>query len=252
MKRVLFELGRALRETGQHIDQIGLRAINKPIFTEPFSRHRSVMNLFQKFPTLEPNVFVAPSASVIGHVEMLDSSSVWYGAVVRGDFNDVEIGAYTSVGSGAVIQTAPTPDGQPAAMVRIGDNVTIGPGAVLQSCTVENEASIGAGAVVMEGALVEEHAIVGPGSVVHPHQRIPSGEVWVGNPARFERNATPEELASSAGNAEAQADGAKDHAEMFFSEGSAYREAEEVGRGIILDQMNDTANFVEVKPEPKL
>lgn len=90
------------------------------------SRHRSVMNLFQKFPALENNVFVAPSASVVGNVTILDSSSVWYGAVVRGDFNDVEIGAYTSVGTGAVVQTAPTPEGHANATVRIGDHVTIG------------------------------------------------------------------------------------------------------------------------------
>jgi len=127
-----------------------------------------------------------------------------------------------------------------------------GPGAVLQSCTVENAASIGAGAVVMEGALVESQAIVSPGAVVHADQRIPSGEVWAGAPARFVRKITAEEAASTEGNAEAQADGAKAHAEMFFEEGAAYREAEGVGRGKILDSLNTDAHFVELKPEPKL
>lgn len=252
MKRVLFELGRALRETGQHIDQIGLRAIDKPIFKEPFSRHRSVMNLFQKFPNVEPNVFVAPSATVVGRVQILDSSSVWYGAVVRGDFNDVEIGAYTSIGAGAVVQSTPTPDGQAPATVRIGDHVTVGAGAVLQGCSVGNEAAVGAGAVVMEGALVEGGSIVAAGAVVHPDQRIPAGEVWSGNPARFERKLTPEEAVSTEGNAEAQADAAKDHAEVFFPTGTAYREAEGLDNGKYLEDVASGVLFTEQKPAPKL
>lgn len=252
MKRILFELGRALRETGNQIDRIGLRAIDKPIFKEPFSRHRSVMNLFQKYPVIENNAFIAPSATVVGQVQILDSSSVWYGAVVRGDFNAVEIGAYTSVGAGAVVQSAPTADGHAPATIRIGDHVTIGPGAVLQGCTVGNEASIGAGAVVMEGALVEAGAIVAPGAVVHPDQRIPAGQVWGGNPARFERKLTPEEVASTEGNAEAHADAARDHAEMFFPEGTAYREAEGLDNGQYLEGVASGVVFTEQKPAPKL
>ena len=210
------------------------------------------MNLFQKFPETEPNVFVAPSASVVGRVQILDSSSVWYGAVVRGafraravgraasavcqrsgltrvaagDFNDVHIGAYTSVGTGAVIQSTPAADGHPATM-RVGDHVTIGPGAVLQGCTIENDVAIGAGAVVMEGALVEAGAIVSAGAVVHPDQRVPAGQVWSGNPARFERALTPEEVASTEGNAESHATMAKEHAEMFTEVGTGYRKLDD-------------------------
>lgn len=245
MQRVMFELGKALRETGQAIDRIGLRAIDKPIFKEPFSRHRPVMNLFQKFPTTEPNVFVAPSASVVGRVELLDSSSVWYGAVVRGDFNDVQIGAYTSVGAGAVVQSCPGD-----ASVSIGDHVTIGAGAVLQGCTVENDVAIGAGAVVMEGALVEQGSIVSAGSVVHPDQLIPTGQVWSGNPARFERALTPEEVASTEGNAEAQATAAQEHSEMFTEEGTAYREIE--SRQELMESLEDSSLFVEQKPKVEL
>lgn len=250
MQRIMFELGKALRETGQQIDRIGLRAINKPIFTEPFSRHRAVMNLFQKFPEIERNVFVAPSATVVGNVQILDSSSVWYGAVVRGDFNDVEIGAFTSIGAGAVVQSTPTADGAAPATVRIGDHVTIGPGAVLQGCTVERDVAIGAGAVVMEGALVEAGAVVGAGAVVHPDQRVPAGQVWGGNPARFERNQTPEEVASIEGNAETQAESAKEHAEVFTSTSAAYRTAEDVAE--LLAEIDTPSYFEEQKPEPKL
>jgi len=233
------------------------------------------MNLFQKFPETEPNVFVAPSASVVGRVQILDSSSVWYGAVVRGafharavgraasavcqrsgltravagDFNDVHIGAYTSVGTGAVIQSTPAADGHPATM-RVGDHVTIGPGAVLQGCTIENDVAIGAGAVVMEGALVEAGAIVSAGAVVHPDQRVPAGQVWSGNPARFERALTPEEVASTEGNAESHATMAKEHAEMFTEVGTGYRKLDD--RAELLAELESGELFVEKKPEPQL
>lgn len=248
--RVVYEFGRALRETGQHLDKVGLRIIDKPIFKESFSRHRAIANLYNKHPEVEADVFVAPNAAVVGRVEILSKSSVWYGAVVRGDFNRVEIGAYTSIGEGAVVNTAKTADGQPDAVCRVGDYVTVGPGAVLQSCTVENDASIGAGAVVMEGALVESHAHVGPGSVVHPDQRVPTGQLWTGNPAQFVRNLTPEEMASFDVNAEACAEAAEEHADTFLPVGQAYREAE--GLDGVFSGLNSGKMFTEPRSTPKL
>lgn len=229
LKRLAYETGRALRETGQALDRVGLRAMDKPSFKEPFSRHRAVMNLYEKHPTVENNVFVAPSASVIGHVEILHKSSVWYGAVVRGDLNPVEIGGFTAIQDRAVVHTAKSVEGRPAAVCRIGDHVTVGPGAVLQSCTVENACSIGAGAVVMEGALVETHSIVAPGAVVHPGRRIPSGQLWSGNPATFERNLSKEEMARFEEDAEFTADLAKEHSHEFLPEGGAYKDVEAKG-----------------------
>lgn len=122
---------------------------------------------------------------------------------------------------------------------------------MLQSCVVENEATIGAGAVIMEGALVESGAIVAPGAVVHPDQRVPAGEVWGGNPARFMRRLTPEEAASTEGNAEAQAQQAQQHAEMFLPEGSAYVDAEGID-GNYLEDVAAGKGMTEEKPDPKL
>eukprot|EP00441_Pelagodinium_beii_P013450 CAMPEP_0197682648 /NCGR_PEP_ID=MMETSP1338-20131121/96791_1 /TAXON_ID=43686 ORGANISM="Pelagodinium beii, Strain RCC1491" /NCGR_SAMPLE_ID=MMETSP1338 /ASSEMBLY_ACC=CAM_ASM_000754 /LENGTH=242 /DNA_ID=CAMNT_0043264135 /DNA_START=61 /DNA_END=785 /DNA_ORIENTATION=+ len=226
IRRVLYEVGRAFRETGQQLDRVGLRVVDKPIFKEPFSRHRAVFNLFDKHPTVEPNVFVAPNASVVGRVTILHKSTVWYNAVIRGDFNDVEIGGFTSIGEGAVVNTSKSEERTPDNATRIGDYVTVGAGAVLQSCTVESHAVIGAGAVVMDGAIVENHSHVGPGSVVHPDQRVPSGQLWAGNPAKFVRNLTPEEKASFEIEAEAVAETAEEHADVFLEHGAAYLEAE--------------------------
>ena len=78
-------LGKALRETGQAVERMGMRAQDNFSFAHPFCRHRAVMNLFDQRPFLARNAFVAPTASVIGSVKIEDSSSVWSGAVLRGD-----------------------------------------------------------------------------------------------------------------------------------------------------------------------
>lgn len=184
------------------------------------------MNLYDKHPVVDASVFVAPNAAVVGDVRLAHKSSVWYGAVVRGDLNTVQVGGFTSIGEGAVVQTAKDVEGQASAICKVGDYVTVGPGAVLQSCIVESHAKIGAGAVVMEGALVEEHAQVADGAVVHPGRRIPKGQVWAGNPAVFVRDVSKDEMAAMEMEAEAHATLAEEHAHEFLPEGSAYQDAE--------------------------
>lgn len=127
-----------------------------------------------------------------------------------------------------MVHTAKTVEGQVAATCRIGDYVVVGPGAVLQSCTIENRAKVGAGAVVMEGALVEEFGVVADGAVVHPGRRVPKGEVWAGNPAQFVRKLTATEMAELEEGAEAAADLAQEHQHEFLPGGSAYLDAEKV------------------------
>jgi carbonic anhydrase/acetyltransferase-like protein (isoleucine patch superfamily) len=119
-----------------------------------------------------------------------------YGAVVRGDLNTVSIGTATTIGDRAVVSTTRSVEGHVSAATSIGNHVLVGPGALLQSCTVEHGAVIGAGAIVMEGAVVEATAVVEDGAVVHPGRRIPAGQVWGGNPAAFVRDLEKGELAS--------------------------------------------------------
>jgi len=220
-------LGKAIRETGQAVDRVGLRAIDKPVFKEPYARHRSVMNLFNKHPWASPDVFVAPNATVVGSVDINTKSSVMYGAVVRGDQGKVDIGAYTTIQERAVVHTS-SYHGEDGAGVRIGDYVIIGPGAMLDSCTVESRSKVGAGAVIMEGALVEEMAEVEAGSVVHPGKRIPKGQLWGGNPAVFVRNLTKDELNHMQVNGEETALAADAHADEFLPYGSVYLHAEKL------------------------
>jgi len=175
------------------------------------------------------DAFVAPNASVVGRVALGAKSSVWYGAVVRGDLNTVTIGKYSAIQDRAVIHTAASVEGHVEAHAVVGNYVVVGPGALLQSCTLQDYAVVGAGAVVMEGALVESHARVGEGAVVHPGRRIPSGQLWAGNPAVFVRDLTKGEIAEAEGHAEEVSKDAEEHSAEFLPYTTAYRQAEALG-----------------------
>lgn len=100
--------------------------MDKPVFKEPFSKHRPVMNLYDLFPVVENDAFVAPNASVVGRVAIGSKSSVWYGAVIRGDLNTVTIGRCSAVKDRAVISTVKSVEGHVDANVFIGNHVSIG------------------------------------------------------------------------------------------------------------------------------
>lgn len=141
-----------------------------------------------KKPVLGDDVMVSPGAVIIGDVEIGDQSSVWYNCVIRGDVNNVVIGARTNIQDGTVIHVSSTLQG-----TYIGNDVTVGHMALLHACTVEDEAFIGMQACVMDGAYVEKGAMVAAGALVTPGKRILSGQLWAGRPARFMRDLTAEE-----------------------------------------------------------
>jgi len=144
-------------------------------------------------PRIAPDAFVAPGAAVIGDVEIGARSSVWFGCVLRGDVNYVRIGARTNLQDGTVVHVAS--DG-PATI--IGDDVTVGHGAVIHACSLENGCFVGIRATVMDGAVVESGAMVAAGALVTPDKRVPAGELWAGAPARKVRELGEEEFAAYA------------------------------------------------------
>ena len=116
----------------------GLTAASLSANAERIARHRPVMNLYDKRPVLAADVFVAPNASVIGDVLCYDKSSVWYGAVIRGDKNKVRIGRVTSILDRAVLNTvgkSAVDNGFPSDL-NIGSYVMVGQGSVLTSCII--------------------------------------------------------------------------------------------------------------------
>jgi gamma-carbonic anhydrase len=149
-----------------------------------------------QMPKLGTEVYIAPTAVVIGRVEIGDRASVWFNCVVRGDGNDIRIGPETNIQDGTVIHIAT--DLFPAI---IGARVTVGHSAVIHACTIEDDVMIGIGAIVLDGAVVERGAIVAAGAVVSPGKRVKSGEMWSGCPAKFQRPVRDAETAFIAENA---------------------------------------------------
>ena len=162
-------------------------------------------------PRVDPAAFVAPGAAVVGDVRVGARSSVWYGCVVRGDVNRVEIGADTNVQDGTVIHVAKTNLKGDDLPTVIGDRVTIGHCALLHACRLEDESFIGMRATVLDGAVVESGAMVAAGALVTAGKRVPSGELWAGSPAKFFRKLKPEEVAFFRTSAEKYAELGQQH-----------------------------------------
>ncbi|MDO9321283.1 MAG: gamma carbonic anhydrase family protein [Pseudomonas sp.] len=147
-------------------------------------------------PQLGTQVFVDPTAVVLGDVTLGDNSSVWPLAVIRGDMQRIRIGARTSVQDGCVLHITHAgpfnPEGFP---LLIGDDVTIGHQALLHGCTVGNRVLIGMACIVMDGAVIEDQVVLGAGSLVPPGKRLLSGYLYVGRPAQQVRALSDKEQA---------------------------------------------------------
>jgi carbonic anhydrase/acetyltransferase-like protein (isoleucine patch superfamily) len=186
------------------------------------SRHRQIVNLYDKRPKIAHDVWVAPNATIVGDVEICNDASVFYNVVIRGDLNQVRIGNRTNVQDRTVIHTASASAPGLAPGTSIGNDVTIGHGCTLYSCTIENNALIGMGAIILDGALVESNAIVAAGSVVPPGRRIPSGQLWAGNPAKYVRDISDDEAADITKQAKEYVAVAASHSDEFLPYGTAY------------------------------
>lgn len=147
-----------------------------------------VLSYGEHTPKIHESVFVAPTASVIGEVHIEADSSVWFGAVLRGDEVAIRVGRRSNIQDGVIIH------GDAGQGVEIGNDVTIGHGAIVHGCRIEDGALIGMGAVVLDGAVIESGALVAAGAVVSPGKRVTANTLWAGVPAKPVR-----ELASAEG-----------------------------------------------------
>jgi len=140
-------------------------------------------------PKIGSDVFVAQTAAIIGDVQVAAHSSIWFGAVLRGDVFPIRIGESVSIQDNAVIHVT---SGQHATTV--GDRVTVGHGAILHGCTIDDSCIIGMGAIVLDQAHIRRHCIVGAGALVTSGTDIPEGYLAIGSPARPKRKLSREEL----------------------------------------------------------
>lgn len=139
--------------------------------------------LGEQVPSIDPTAFVHPDAVVIGSVTIGPESSVWPGAVLRGDGGTITIGARTSIQDGTVVHTTPqTP-------TVVGDRCVIGHVVHLEGCAIGPDALVGSGAVVLHRAVVEPWAIVAANAVVLNDTRVPSGAIALGVPATIREGA---------------------------------------------------------------
>jgi len=132
-----------------------------------------------KTPKIHPSAFVAPTAVLIGDVEVGEESSIWFGAVLRGDNGPIRVGARTSVQDNAVIHVM--------RLTQIDDDVTIGHCAVMEDCHVKRHALIGSNAVLLNGCIIGEGSLVAAGSVVGERVEIPDHVLAAGVPAKVKK-----------------------------------------------------------------
>jgi carbonic anhydrase/acetyltransferase-like protein (isoleucine patch superfamily) len=142
-------------------------------------------------PRLGRAVFVADGARVIGDVHLGDEASVWFGAVLRGDYMPIRIGARTNIQDNAVVHIT-----SELAATTVGDDVTIGHGAIVHGCTIGSGCLVGMGSIVLDGAVVGEGSFVAAGSLVTPGTIIPPRSFVVGRPARAIRDVADRDLAT--------------------------------------------------------
>lgn len=155
----------------------------------------TIRTYLEHSPTLGDAVFVDASAVVIGRVTLGADVSIWPLTVLRGDVNDIRIGARTNIQDGSVLHNT-APDSSPPAgfPLIVGEDVTVGHKAILHGCTVGDRVLIGMGAVVLDGAIIESDVILGAGSLVSPGKVLSSGGLYVGAPAKRVRDLRPQEL----------------------------------------------------------
>jgi len=194
MKRALHFLGDAVFKTGKYMQRTGsMLKFTDPDILNPQTacRHRRWMPLEGKTPSIAQGAWIAPTAAVIGQVDIGARSTVWYGAVLRGDVHNIKIGFLSSIGDRSIVHVSSRHGGVPTV---IGNEVIIEHGVILHACTIEDGAKVESGSLIADGAVVGKNAIVGAGSLVPPGKRIPSGELWAGSPAQFVRKLTIDEI----------------------------------------------------------
>ena len=140
-------------------------------------------------PVLGNGVYLAKTAVVLGDVTLGDNSSVWFGAVLRGDINRIVVGHHSNIQDNAVVHLAAD------FPCIIGDWVTVGHSAIIHACTVGDECLIGMGATILDGAEIGAQSIVGANALVTGGTKVPPGSLVLGSPAKVVRALTPEERA---------------------------------------------------------
>ena len=157
--------------------------------------HPLIVPFDGRHPRIAPDAFIAPTAVIIGDVEIGPRASIWYGCVLRGDTNSIRIGAETNIQDCTVIHVNHSPErGMHGFATEIGAGITVGHMALLHACTLADGSFVGMRASVIDGAYVETGGMVAAGALVTPNKRVKRGELWAGSPAKPMRALSPAEI----------------------------------------------------------
>lgn len=147
-------------------------------------------------PRIDPTAFIAPTASVIGDVEVGPGSGIWFACVLRGDTYPIRVGARTNIQDGSILHVAAG-----TLPCLVGNDVTVGHAAIVHACTLEDWSFVGMGATVLDGAVIETDGMLAAGALLTPGKRIGRGELWAGSPARKLRDRSADEIGKFRHNA---------------------------------------------------
>jgi carbonic anhydrase/acetyltransferase-like protein (isoleucine patch superfamily) len=157
-----------------------------------------------KAPKIDQSAFIAEGAVIIGDVAIGKESSIWYNCVVRGDVNFIAIGDRTNIQDLSMLHVTHKKNAEdPGAPLIIGNDVTVGHSVTLHGCRIEDGAFVGMQAIIMDNVVVGKGSLIGARALVTEGTVIPPGTLWVGAPAKYKRDLTPDEVAwlsKSAGN----------------------------------------------------
>ena len=160
-------------------------------------------------PEIADDVFTAPGSKIIGNITIKKGASIWYNTVVRGDIGSIIIGEKTNIQENASLHID---SGQP---MKIGKNVTVGHGAILHGCEIENNCIIGMGATILNGAVIGEGSIIGAGALVAEGKTIPPGSLVVGVPGKIIKKLNKENIKQIQESAEHYYHTAQEHSKML-------------------------------------
>ena len=155
----------------------------------------NIRTINNKTPSFGPGSFIDPFACVSGDVITGESVSIWPFASIRGDLEPIRIGHRTNIQDGAVLHTTHESPFFPGSALTIGNDVTIGHGAICHGCTIGNKVLIGMNATVLDHAVLEDNIIIAAGALVPPGKKLESGYLYVGSPVKQARALTEKELA---------------------------------------------------------
>ena len=141
-----------------------------------------------KTPHLGNNVYISETAAVIGDVILDDDVSIWFGAIIRGDMHFIRVGSRSNIQDNAVVHVTTA-----VSSTHIGSGVTVGHGAIIHGCTIEDDCMIGMGAVIMDDALIGAGSLVGAGALVPQNMKVPPKSLVIGMPGKIVREVNKDE-----------------------------------------------------------